>query len=460
MIDANKRRQPQHSLSLYQQLCNSFVLPVGDLLFGQRVTRRFHELLDFQWKTLEEIEQHRTAKLRELLAVSAARVPYYTEQFNACGLDEKGIAEFTLDDLPRLPILGKTQLRERYDDLLLQGHTGRVDKMMSSGSTGTQTSVVTDRACFNEVYATQLLFWSWGGFWMGAPHLQTGMSLKRGWLRRIKDTMFRCTYTSAFDLTEDKLDEIVDRLKRQKITSLFGYASSLYVIARHVQSRNVRISLNCIFTWGDSLFPHYRELIEDVFGCAVNDCYGLGEGLQCAAQCEEHDMLHEAMHGVILEIVDGDGQPCPTGELGRVVATRLEPGPMPLIRYDTGDVAHFVEGDCPCGRQLRRISRIQGRSTDIISTPAGDRLIVHFFTQIFEMIPEIVHFQVRQNEPSSITIRYVPDASFHDGVLTRVEQEIREHCRYPLKIEFEPVEEIPLEKSNKRRFVISEVPLS
>jgi hypothetical protein len=47
---------------------------------------------------------------------------------------------------------------------------------------------------------------------------------------------------------------------------------------------------------------------------------------------------------------------------------------------------------------------------------------------------------------------------FEDALLARVRKEILDNCSYPLAIEFEAVETIPLEQSNKRRFVISEVP--
>jgi phenylacetate-CoA ligase len=230
------------------------------------------------------------------------------------------------------------------------------------------------------------------------------------------------------------------------------------VLARFIEKNRLERRMDAVFAWGDSLFPHYRALVERVFDCPVNDCYGLGEGLQCAAQCEQHDALHEAMHGVIVEIVDQAGNPLPPGELGRVIVTRLEPGPMPLIRYDTGDVAFFVDGACACGRSLRRISRIQGRATDIVTTPAGDRLIVHFFTQIFEMIPQIAQFQVRQDQPGAITVLFVKGPGFGPGVLEDVRRQILEHCRFPLEVQYREVETIPLERSNKRRFVISTVP--
>jgi phenylacetate-CoA ligase len=440
----------------YQRFCHAVVLPAADVVLGQHVRSTFDELLAFQWSSREEIARYRERRLTELVRFSVERVPFYRAAYEQCGLRPEDIT--TCDDLPKLPVLTKQNLRDSFDALRVEDYRGVTYTMKSSGSTGTQTTVLIDKECNDEVFATQLLFWSWGGFAMGQSHLQTGMSLKRGATRRLKDLLFRCTYASAFDLTDSTTAALLRKIDRRGIRALFGYASSIFVLATFLEKRHLRRQLDCIFTWGDSLFPHYRELIERVFQCRVNDCYGLGEGLQCAAQCEHHDALHEAMHGVIVEIVDHEGLPVPSGQLGRVVVTRLTPGPMPLIRYDTGDVAHFVEGACPCGRSLRRVSRIQGRATDIVTTPAGDRLIVHFFTQIFEMIPEIAQFQIRQERPESITILYVPGSGFEENVLGRVRAEITANCTYPLAIDFSAVSTIPLEQSNKRRFVISSVP--
>jgi len=443
-------------MTAYQRLCHHGILRLADAVLGQRVYSRLDELLRFQWKPIDEIESYRSERLQRLLSFSAARVPFYRTALATRGLAAHDIQ--SVADLPRLPVLQKHHLRNQFRDLQVEHYRGRTYEMKSSGSTGMQTTVLLDRACYDEVFATQLWFSSMGGFAMGKAHLQTGMSLKRGLVKGLKDLAFRCTYTSAFDLTDQTVASVVQRMERRGIRVIFGYASSVYVLARYLEKRGLERQMDAVFTFGDSLFPHYRELVERVFRCRVTDCYGLGEGLQCAAQCEHHDALHEAMHGVIVEIVDRDGNPCPDGQLGRVVVTRLEPGPMPLIRYDTGDVAFFVAGSCACGRSLRRISRIQGRATDIVTTPAGDRLILHFFTQIFEMLPEIAQFQVRQDRPEAIRILYVEGTGFAPQILERVRADILRNCRFPLQITFEPVEQIPLEQSNKRRFVISTVP--
>jgi phenylacetate-CoA ligase len=309
------------------------------------------------------------------------------------------------------------------------------------------------------VLSTQLLFWDWGGFKMGTPHLQTGMSLKRGGVKKIKDILSRCHYTSAFDLTDSKLSLIEEKITQKHLEYLFGYASSIYVIAEYLSRHKKRIPLKRIFTWGDCLFPNYRDKIESVFACKVQDCYGLGEGLQVAAQCERTGLLHIAQHNVIVEVTDETGQKdLPFNQLGKVLVTRLTPGPMPLVRYDTGDLAALSSGSCDCGRNLQLISRVHGRDTDVIRSPLNDRLIVHFFTQIFEMIPQILQFQVRQSKLEEIDIYYVPAANFHKNILLEIRGQIDDNTHYKFIINFHEVQNIPLQKSNKRRFVISSLP--
>jgi phenylacetate-CoA ligase len=444
-------------MQAYQFFFEKLILPFSDLILGQSVSKTLTELRGFQWNSLEEINSYRNRKVHLLLTQATERIAYYQDVKKSLNLCTNSMLSY--EDLQRFPILEKKTIREQGDRLIDPRFIGRKYKMMSSGSTGVQTTVWSDAASMNEVYATQLLFWEWGGFKLADRHLQTGMSLDRGVTKKLKDYLFRCNYFSAFGLTDKHLRLMLDQIDRKKIEFVFGYASSIYLFAKYIESIGETRQLRSVFTWGDSLFPHYRQSIERVFRCKVSDCYGLGEGLQCAAQCELHDGLHEAMHGVVVEIVDSNGMPCPIGEIGRVIVTRLEHGCMPLIRYDTGDIASFLPEPCPCGRKMRLLSRIQGRATDIVSTPYGDRLIVHFFTQLFEMVPQIHQFQVRQEQADRIQVLYVASDKFEMPLLDQLRKQIQMNCKFPLQVDFVPVSDIPLEKSNKRRFVISSIPL-
>jgi len=98
---------------------------------------------------------------------------------------------------------------------------------------------------------------------------------------------------------------------------------------------------------------------------------------------------------------------------------------------------------------------IQGRDTDIITTPSGKRLIVHFFTGVLEHFPEIESFQVVQEARDAILLRIVPASSFSKESAGRVISSLKARGASDISIDIELVKEIPLTLAGKRRFVIS-----
>src|SRR5690606_1855071 len=111
-----------------------------------------------------------------------------------------------------------------------------------------------------------------------------------------------------------------------------------------------------------------------------------------------------------LELLDDDDRPVPDGEIARVVVTKLDGYAMPLIRYDTGDLA--IKLPRHLYPNIRRfnfplLQKVIGRNTDIINTPEGKNLIVHTFTGIFEFYEEIKQFRVIQREIAKIEIEFI-----------------------------------------------------
>jgi phenylacetate-CoA ligase len=69
----------------------------------------------------------------------------------------------------------------------------------------------------------------------------------------------------------------------------------------------------------------------------------------------------------LVEVVDPDTlQPMPEGELGELVITTLTKEAFPVIRYRTRDLTSILPGQCSCGRTGRRISRVTGRTDDML----------------------------------------------------------------------------------------------
>jgi phenylacetate-CoA ligase len=205
------------------------------------------------------------------------------------------------------------------------------------------------------------------------------------------------------------------------------------------------------------MFPHFRRLIETQFNTKVYDTYGSTEGFVIAGQCSEGN-YHVFTPQVFVELLDEHGREVAAGEMGYVVATRLDAFAMPLIRYYLGDIA--VKGDpaerCRCGRALPLLKQIIGRDTDVVITPLGKRLIVHFFTGIFEHVAEIRQFRVVQKSTDHFIIEYVPDETkFTPAILEDVTRTMRQRANEPIDVRYREVAEIPSSPSGKPQIVQS-----
>ena len=111
-------------------------------------------------------------------------------------------------------------------------------------------------------------------------------------------------------------------------------------------------------------------MIERVFEASPVDLYGLTEIGYVAWQCELRDALHVNAAAFLVEVLR-DKRPAAPGELGRVVVTDLRGRTVPLLRYDTGDLAVAAAGPCACGRSTQLLGRMEGRSAGTVERGDG-----------------------------------------------------------------------------------------
>ena len=118
--------------------------------------------------------------------------------------------------------------------------------------------------------------------------------------------------------------------------------------------------------WSEAM----REKLESAWGIDACDMYGLSEviGPGVAAECREgKGALHVFDDHFLPEVIDPEtGTAVAPGERGELVLTTLTKEAFPVLRYRTGDVTSFVDGDCACGRTHRRIARFSGRVDDML----------------------------------------------------------------------------------------------
>lgn len=443
--------------SIYSDFLMKLIFPIGDFLTRQRVINLFRFYKESQWWTKEQLINYQNKKLNKTILTAYQEVLFYKKLYDTYGVKINKI--YNVENLHLLPIVKKSDLKSAYPHSCTRKTNWPWKEYFTSGSSGQPFAVRADNLTMSHARALMLLRASFSGWEIGVPSLQTGMSLKRGLVKSLKDTFLRVNYVSAFDLSDNTLDKYLDIIQRKKLRFVMGYPGSIYYLAKRAEDVGFNWELDGVVTWGDNLYNHFRTMIEKIFSCKVTDTYGCGEGIQVAAQCgDSNGAYHIFMPHVVVEIVDDDGLPVNRGESGHIVLTRLDPGAMPLIRYKVGDMGALstLSSNCWCGRGLDMLLSIEGRDTDAVITPSGNRLIVHFFTGIFEYYPSIESFFVFQDKSGLISIEIVPRSDFNIEHWESIKNEILEKGDPALKIEMRIVNQTSSASFNKRRFVLSE----
>ena len=112
-----------------------------------------------------------------------------------------------------------------------------------------------------------------------------------------------------------------------------------------------------------------REEIERRLGIKARDIYGLSEisGPGVAFECIEGKGMHINEDFFIPEIIDPDtGEVLPEGSWGELVFTTVTKECIPLLRYRTRDISCLTYEKCECGRSFARMSKILGRTDDML----------------------------------------------------------------------------------------------
>jgi phenylacetate-CoA ligase len=128
---------------------------------------------------------------------------------------------------------------------------------------------------------------------------------------------------------------------------------------------------------------------------------------------------------------------------------------MPLIRYDTRDLVAITNQQCPCGRGLSIVDKIDGRVEDIVVTKDG-RLIGRLDAAV-KYSYGIKLCQIIQEEVGHIIVKIVKDVNYRDDDLKRLDEELRNRLGENINIDYDFVDDIPRTKAGKLRFVISNI---
>ncbi len=317
-----------------------------------------------------ELKALQSDYLKKLVAYIYKNCPAYKEKIDTAGVSPDDIK--TIDDIKRLPFTTKIDMRDNYPyGLFSAPQKNIVEIHVSSGTTGNPTLVGYTRddvKLWSDVMARTLccagaepgdtiqiaygygLFTGGLGFHYGALEMglriiptsagQTARQLKV--MHDFKPRIIACTPSYALYMAEEAKQMGGDPAQGNWEIGIFGAEP-----------------------WSESM----RQEIESIWKMSATDVYGLSEiiGPGVAQECTYKDGLHIFSDVFYPEIINPEtGEDVKENEDGELVITTLTKQGIPLIRYRTRDIVSMQNEKCRCGRTSPRISKIKGRTDDMI----------------------------------------------------------------------------------------------
>jgi phenylacetate-CoA ligase len=396
-----------------------------------------------------------------------AHVPYYRERFRAAGVRPEALRSF--DDLARLPITRKADLRDRpaYHTTADNVPAARRQATITSGSTGFPFTFFGDLASVDGVVAAYLLFLEWAGAALWQTRVDIGNSgdqpmpsavpppSRLAWWARRALLGERVMALSGVDLSPETFLACA-RAASPRGYFVRGYTAYLARLAWRMVEAEIRLPVppRAVLSGGETLSPHDARTIGRAFGCSVVNQYAAWEVPHMAQTCPDNPaLLHVNSERVVLRVVGDDGRAVPPGVCGRVIVTALENHVMPFINYEIGD-AGVAGPPCACGRGFPTLLALEGRLGEAIRTPSGRLFSPVTLDRVFRCCSDVVReYQAERTGDEVLTVRVVPTARFTPETATMVRSELAQQVGPGMAIRVAVVAEIPLEPSGKR-FVI------
>jgi phenylacetate-CoA ligase len=359
----------------------------------------------------------------------AAASPFYEKLFKKIGFDVNAVN--TLDDIEKIPLTTKDDLRENWPYGFLAVSKDELIRMhSSSGTTGRATVIFHTAHDINE----------WTNIVTRSMYM-TGM--RKGDVFQNMMTYGLFTGGLGFHYGAEKLGALTipagaGNSKRQiQLMKDFGttfihiipsYALHLYTVFEElgIDPRN-DTELKVAFLGAEPHSERTRNKVEELYGVKAFNSYGLSEmnGPGVAFECPCQNGMHVWEDNYILEIIDPvTEKPVPEGEEGELVLTTLLREGMPILRYRTKDVTRIIPGPCECGRVQRRIERITGRTDDMLIIKGVNMYPVQIEKKLMEIPGVGTNYLIileREGYNDHMTVKVEVGKEFFSGNLKQLE---------------------------------------
>jgi len=392
----------------------------------------------------ERAKKIQNNNLRNILKHAANTTPYYKNYNNT-----HSVLDF--------PVINKTIIQDNYEQFQsLEYKNKNKIKAATSGSTGIPFVLFQDKNKRNRNKADVIYFMKHCNYEIGNKLYHLGR-----WIEEKPALKSLFQNVSAIDVTklnDEKTIKILRDLEKDSSLNkaILGHVTAFEMILKFLETNNKRvdnIQLNSIITNAEYLSPKTKTLLGGYFNTPVLSRYSSEEvGIiahQTISSPNKFVANHASYHVEVLNL--NNDSPVKSGEYGRIVITDFFNYAMPLIRYDTGDIAKL--NICDDGKI--EFEQIEGRKMDLIYDTQGNILSSFIFYKIIYKYYKLIRqYQFIQQTQKDYEIKLNLQGDKFDFEKELIE-EVKIDFGNDANVYITYTNEIPLLASGKRRKVVN-----
>lgn len=348
----------------------------------------------------KQIEDFQNIELQKLMSYLAKHSTYYQGVFAQEGIDFETIK--TAMDLQSIPVTTKDDLQKHNKNFQCVDDREIIDYVTTSGTMGepvtfAMTDADLERLAYNEyisfgctrtspddVYQLMLTldkrFLAGIAYYMGLRKHGAGIVRVGPGSPELQFDSIKRFSPTALVTVPSFIPRLLDFAEEKGIDLAQTSIKKAICIGEPI--RNIDFSLNTL-----------GKRIKDKWNIDLYSTYASTEMGTAFTECEMGQGGHHHPELIIVEFLDENNQPVKSGEAGEVCITTLGVEAMPLLRFKTGDICHYYDEPCACGRNTIRLGPVIGRRQQMIKFK-GTSLYPPAFYEVLNDIEEVKNYYV------------------------------------------------------------------
>jgi phenylacetate-coenzyme A ligase PaaK-like adenylate-forming protein len=425
--------------------------------YGDEFKAVYAFLIESQHWSREKIGEYKLGRLKALVRHAEQKVPYYRDLFKKHGIKSDDIRTF--EDFSKIPILTKDDLRNNLDQLKADNFESyNPTKTKTSGTSGSITTLYRGKQLETFRRAVLWRFYNLHGFKFRDRRVTItnptnfNQNSPVAELDRLENNLVINTY----HIVAGQCRGVFNEIRKFKPQLIWGHPNLIYTLSEYARDHSLSpLEAPLIATYGEKIQPECRKLMNEYFVGKYIEYYGNREN-SIAAWGNSDGIFYEASEYCHLEIenkIEINGNP----EAGELISTSLHNYAVPLIRYNSDDIA-VMPDTRHSGSPYPIVKLIGGRDKELLLTRQG--LTAPFISVYLDNMKfdKLKRFQITQTALDEIILKIVPNDIYNkDNDESTLRKYVDDSLANNFHVTIEYSDQIDFTEAGKQPAVISKL---